>query len=66
MPTDETILGFSNRWYKPAIEALALVELDGFQLRVVTTPYLIGTKLEAFRAMREGETSMRVVTSKTS
>jgi len=21
MPTDETILGFSNRWYKPAIDA---------------------------------------------
>jgi hypothetical protein len=43
MPTDEIILGFSNRWYKPAIEAAALVELDGFQLRVVTTPYFIGT-----------------------
>jgi hypothetical protein len=28
MPTDETILGFSNRWYKPAIEAAALVELE--------------------------------------
>jgi hypothetical protein len=49
MPTDETILVFSNRWYKPAIETAALVDLDGFQLRVVTTPYFIGTKLEAFR-----------------
>ena len=49
MPTDETILGFSNRWYKPAIEAAAVVALDGFELRVVTTPYFIGTKLEAFR-----------------
>jgi hypothetical protein len=25
MPTDETILGFSNRWYKPAIESAAIV-----------------------------------------
>ncbi len=55
MPTDETILGFSNRWYKPAIEAAALVELDGFQLRVVTTPYFIGTKLEAFRGRGRGD-----------
>ncbi len=55
MPTDETILGFSNRWYKPAIEAAALVELDGFQLRVVTTPYFIGIKLEAFRGRGRGD-----------
>ena len=55
MPTDETILGFSNRWYKPAIEAATLVELDGLQLRVVTTPYFIGTKLEAFRGRGRGD-----------
>jgi hypothetical protein len=55
MPTDETILGFSNRWYKPAIEAAVLVDLDGFELRVVTTPYFIGTKLEAFRGRGKGD-----------
>lgn len=55
MPTEETILGFSNRWYKPAIEAAALVELDGFQLRVMTTPYFIGKKLEAFRGRGRGD-----------
>jgi predicted nucleotidyltransferase len=55
MPTDETILGFSNRWYKPAIEAAAIVALDGFELRVVTTPYFIGTKLEAFRVTGKGD-----------
>lgn len=41
MPTDETILGFSNRWYKPAMKSAVLVELDAFELRVVTTPYFI-------------------------
>jgi len=55
MPTDETILGFSNRWYKPAIEAAAIVALDGFELRVVTTPYFIGTKFEAFRGRGKGD-----------
>jgi hypothetical protein len=64
MPTDETIFGFSNRWYKPAIEAAAIVALDGFELRVVTTPYFIGTKLEAFRGIGK-ETSTSAVTSKT-
>jgi hypothetical protein len=55
MPTDETILGFSNRWYRPAIEAAAIVALDGFELRVVTTPYFIATKLEAFRGRGKGD-----------
>ncbi|MGH8014191.1 MAG: hypothetical protein ACREQ4_17005 [Candidatus Binataceae bacterium] len=54
MPTDETILGFSNRWYKPAIEAVVIVSLDGFELLVVTPPYFIGTKLEALRGRGEG------------
>jgi hypothetical protein len=55
MPTDETILGFSNRWYKPAMEAAVFVEIEGFELRVVTTPYFIGTKLEAFRGRGRGD-----------
>ena len=53
IPTDGRILGNSNRWYKPAIRAAHVVELDGFKLRVVTTPYFIGTKLEAFRGRGE-------------
>src|SRR5258708_5311670 len=55
MPTNENILGFSNSWFKPAIEAAAIVDLDGFELRVVTTPYFIATKLEAFRGRGKGD-----------
>ncbi len=55
MPTDETILGFSNRWYKPAIDAAAIIVFDRLDLRVVTTPYFIGTKLEAFRGRGKGD-----------
>jgi hypothetical protein len=55
MPTDETILGFSNHWYKPAIKAAEVVTLNGFELKVVTTPYFIGTKLEAFRGRGKGD-----------
>ncbi len=46
---------FSNHWFKPAIKAAAIVELDAFELRVVTTPYFIGTKLEAFRGRGKGD-----------
>ena len=55
MPTDGRILGFSNRWYKPAIEAANLISLDGLKLRVVTAPYFIATKLEAFRGRGKGD-----------
>lgn len=50
MPTDEKILGFSNRWYKPAMEKAQTVQLENdLTVRVVTAPFFLGTKLEAFK-----------------
>ena len=49
MPLDEKILGFSNRWYKPAMESAEERELErGLRIRVVTAVYFCATKLEAF------------------
>jgi hypothetical protein len=49
MPLDEKILGFSNRWYKPAMDSADERELDpGLRIRVVTAVYFCATKLEAF------------------
>ena len=50
MPTDEKILGFGNRWYKEAIAASAHYPLtDKLEIRVVTAPYFLATKFEAFK-----------------
>ena len=50
MPTDETILGFSNRWYKAAMENARKMQLENdLMLRVVTAPFFLGTKFEAFK-----------------
>jgi hypothetical protein len=50
MPTDERILGFSNRWYKAAMENAQRMQVEnGLMLRVVTAPFFLGTKLEAFK-----------------
>lgn len=39
MPTDERILGFSNRWYKPVMENAQSVQLaSNLTIRVVTAP----------------------------
>ncbi|HTZ81703.1 MAG TPA: hypothetical protein VMB66_00840 [Candidatus Acidoferrales bacterium] len=49
MPLDEKILGFSNRWYKPAMDSAVVNELEpGLRVRVVTAVYFCVTKLEAF------------------
>jgi predicted nucleotidyltransferase len=48
MPTDSTILGFSNRWYSPALENAETVEVGGHQIRLISAPYFLATKLEAF------------------
>ncbi len=50
MPSDETILGFGNRWYKQAIEFSNLYPLTkSLEIRVVTVPYFLATKIEAFQ-----------------
>jgi hypothetical protein len=56
MPTDEEILGFGNDWYQKAIEHPILFELpDARAIRVVSPPYFLITKLEAFEGRGKGD-----------
>lgn len=56
MPIDETVLGFSNGWYKPAIENSTLVTLkNGKAINVVSPVYFIATKFEAFTGRGNGD-----------
>ena len=49
MPTDERVLGFSNRWYPAAITGASAVKLpSGRQIRVISAPAFLATKFEAF------------------
>ena len=49
MPTDPALLGFSNRWYPEAIHHSIPWKLEnGLQIRLVSSPYFLATKLEAF------------------
>jgi hypothetical protein len=49
MPLDEKILGFSNRWYKSAMDSAVVHELEpDLCVRVVIAVYFCATKLEAF------------------
>lgn len=49
MPDDAAILGFTNRWYSEALATATDVLLStGAVIRVVSPPYFLGTKLEAY------------------
>lgn len=51
MPTDENILGFSNRWYSLALETATPIQFpDGPNVRIISPVAFIATKLEAFRS----------------
>ena len=50
MPTHESVLGFSNRWYEDGIVHARAVDVDdGLSIRVLSAPHFIATKLEAFK-----------------
>lgn len=55
MPTDERVLGFSNRWYPAAIETADVRRIAEYQVRVVTPALFLATKLEAFRGRGDGD-----------
>jgi len=56
MPTSEAILGFSNRWYVPAMQTAAAVQLrENLSIRLVAPAYFVATKLEAFLGRGEGD-----------
>lgn len=56
MPTDSKILGFSNRWYAAATSHATEFLLSGNkQIRLVSPPYFLITKLEAFAGRGRGD-----------
>lgn len=49
MPTESSILGFSNRWYPLAVETAQLLTLpSGTKIRLISAPAFMATKFVAF------------------
>jgi len=56
MPLDPKVLGFENRWQRDAVSRAVERQLpSGQRIRVITPPYLLATKLEAFRNRGRGD-----------
>lgn len=50
MPTEERILGFTNRWYHTGIRRTIAYELpDGNHIRLFDPAYFLASKIEAFK-----------------
>lgn len=56
MPTDASILGFSNPWYEEAISTAATIALDsGAEIRAAPPVVLVATKLCAWKGRGKGD-----------
>lgn len=56
MPTDDPSIGFTNKWYPKGYEYAENYTLDdGQTIRILTAPYLLATKLEAFKGRGGGD-----------
>ena len=56
MPTEEKILGFSNRWYPEAVRTATVQTLpSGRDIQLITSPYFVATKIEAFHGRGKGD-----------
>lgn len=56
MPTDATILGFGNLWYKSAIKSATAYYLpSGTAIRLIDPVHFVATKLEAFSGRGEND-----------
>lgn len=56
MPDDESILGFSNRWYKEAMENSFDYQLnESITIKLVSPDYFVATKLEAWLGRGQGD-----------
>lgn len=56
MPTDEKILGFSNRWYPEGLEyAIEYITPGGISIQLFSAEYFIATKLTAFEGRGNGD-----------
>lgn len=56
MPGDAAILGFENRWQRPALDHAKTLSLpSGQRIRAISPPYLLATKLEAWNGRGGGD-----------
>ena len=55
LPTTEDVLGWNSKWFAEALDESAQITLGKRKVRVVTAPYFVALKLEAFEYRGAGD-----------
>jgi predicted nucleotidyltransferase len=50
MPTDASVIGFTNRWYADGFKFAKTIQLDELPVKIFTLPFFIASKIEAFKS----------------
>jgi len=50
MPTNASVIGFSNRWYADGFKFAKSIQLDDLPIKIFTLPFFIASKIEAFKS----------------
>lgn len=56
LPLDEKVLGYTNIWYRSALSSAERMMLpSGVSIQVISAPFFLGTKMEAFRGRGQND-----------
>jgi predicted nucleotidyltransferase len=55
LSTSEKFMGFTNRWYAEGVEHAVLTDIKDNQIKILSLPYFIATKIEAFKGRGDGD-----------
>ena len=55
LPIREDVLGWNSKWFEEALSAATEIDCAGRKVRVVSAPYFVALKLEAFEDRGQGD-----------
>ena len=55
LPVREEVLGWRSKWFEEALDAAKTVEVGGLPVKVISAPFFVALKMEAFEDRGKGD-----------
>ena len=55
LPVRKEVLGWRSRWFEEALGAAKIVQIEGHSVKVISAPFFVALKLEAFEERGKGD-----------
>ena len=55
LPVREEVLGWKSKWFEAALQSAQPLQIDGRPVKVITAPFFVALKLEAFEDRGRGD-----------